>query len=53
MAFYETLELAVPVEQYREIVQADEIKISLGPTSFALTKDQVTSLQLIANKYLK
>jgi len=53
MAFYETLELAVPVEQYREIVQADEIEISLGPTSFALTKDQVTSLQLIANKYLK
>jgi hypothetical protein len=53
LAFYETLELAVPVEQYREIVQAGKMEISLGPTTFALTTDQVTSLQLIANKYLK
>lgn len=53
MAYYETLELKMPLERYREIIQASKIQVSVGPTSFALTADQIKSLQSIANKYLK
>jgi len=53
IGFYETLELPIPLSQYREIVGANRVDVSVGATSFRLTKDQISSLQTIASKYLK